>query len=185
MSRTILGIERVNEFKSLFENKKVGLITNPTGIDGNFKSSIDILREQTNLTGLFSPEHGVRASIQAGQHLETYIDDETGQAMMQLPDPFGLVEPILDIIGTNPNVDFGMPGELVRFVESFYKKGYEELLIASVKKNPTEHNIWMVHRCYNDINNPMREQFKALVEELKADSCVSEDIKTAIDDFNW
>ena len=114
-----------------------------------------------------------------------YIDDETGQAMMQLPNPFELVEPILDIIGTNPTVDFGMPGELVRFVESFYKKGYEELLIASVKKNPTAHNIWMVHRCYNDINNPMREKFRELIMELKEDSSVSQDINTEIYEFNW
>ena len=84
MNRTILGIERIDEFKSLFENKRVGLITNPTGIDGDFKSSIDILREKTNLVGLFSPEHGVRASIQAGQHLETYIDDETGITVYSL-----------------------------------------------------------------------------------------------------
>lgn len=84
MSRTILGIERVDEFKHLFEGKRVGLITNPTGIDGNFKSSIDILREKTNLVGLFSPEHGVRASIQAGEHLATYIDDETGITVYSL-----------------------------------------------------------------------------------------------------
>ena len=48
-NRTILGIERIDEFKSVFENKRIGLITNPTGIDSNFKSSIDILREKTNL----------------------------------------------------------------------------------------------------------------------------------------
>ncbi len=84
MSKTILGIERIDEFKELFEGKKVGLITNPTGIDSNFKSSIDILREKTNLVGLFSPEHGVRASIQAGQHLATYIDDETGITVYSL-----------------------------------------------------------------------------------------------------
>jgi len=78
MSKTVLGIERLDEFMNLFEGKRVGLITNPTGIDSNFKSSIDILREKVNLVALFSPEHGVRASIQAGQHLETYIDSETG-----------------------------------------------------------------------------------------------------------
>lgn len=82
--KTILGIERVDEFKHIFENKKVGLITNPTGIDSNFKSSIDILREKTNLVGLFSPEHGVRASIQAGVKLDTYIDDETGITVYSL-----------------------------------------------------------------------------------------------------
>ncbi len=84
MSRTILGIERVDEFKKVFEGKRIGLITNPTGIDGNFKSSIDILREKTNLVGLFSPEHGVRASIQAGVHLDTYIDEDTGITVYSL-----------------------------------------------------------------------------------------------------
>ena len=135
---------------------------------------------------LMTKEQIIEALKKAAKPYENYyIDDETGQAMMQLSNSFELVEPILDIIGTNPTVDFGMPGELVRFVESFYKKGYEELLIASVKKNPTEHNIWMVHRCFNDINNPMREKFKALIEELKKDSSVSEEVKNAIDDFNW
>ena len=83
-NRTILGIERIDEFKNVFEGKRVGLITNPTGIDGNFKTSIDILREKTNLVGLFSPEHGVRASLQAGVHLDTYIDDETGITVYSL-----------------------------------------------------------------------------------------------------
>lgn len=82
--RTILGIERIDEFKDVFVGKRIGLITNPTGIDGNFTSSIDILREKTDLVGLFSPEHGVRASIQAGQHLETYIDEETGITVYSL-----------------------------------------------------------------------------------------------------
>lgn len=84
MNRTILGIERVDEFKEIFSGKKVGLITNPTGIDANFKSSIDILREKTNLVGLFSPEHGVRASIQAGVQLDTYIDEDTGITVYSL-----------------------------------------------------------------------------------------------------
>ena len=140
------------------------------------------LMEDTYMT----KEQIVSALKAAAKPYESYyIDDEVGEAMMQLSNPFDLVEPILEIIGTNPTVDFGMPGELVRFVESFYKKGYEELLIDSVKRNPTAHNIWMVHRCYNDINNPMREKFKALIMELKEDSSVSQEIKTEIDEFNW
>ena len=114
-----------------------------------------------------------------------YIEDEVKQAMMQLPEPFELVEPILEIIGLNSTVDFGMPGDLVHYVESFSEKGYEELLIASVKKNPTAHNIWMVHRCYNDVENSLREEFKSLITELKTDSSVSQGIKEVIDEFSW
>lgn len=114
-----------------------------------------------------------------------FIADEVRKAMMSLPQPFELVEPILEIIGNNPTVDFGMPGDLVRYVECFYKKGYEELLIASVRKNPTPHNIWMVHRCYNDHNNPIHEKFENLVKELRDDSSISADIKKELDEFTW
>ena len=82
--KTILGIERVDEFKEIFENKRVGLITNPTGMTGDFESSIQVLLKKTNLVALFSPEHGVRGSLQAGQKLTTYIDDETGLPVYSL-----------------------------------------------------------------------------------------------------
>ncbi len=84
MNKVILGIENIDNYQEIFKGKRVGLITNPTGIDSNFKSSIDILREKTNLVALFSPEHGVRASIQAGQKLSTYVDEETGITVYSL-----------------------------------------------------------------------------------------------------
>ena len=77
-------LENIDNYKNVFEKKRVGLITNPTGITSDFESSIDVLRRKTNLVGLFSPEHGVRASIQAGVHLDTYIDDETGITVYSL-----------------------------------------------------------------------------------------------------
>ena len=73
------GIERIDDYLHLFKGKRVGLITNPTGIDQHFKSTIDILREKVNLVALFSPEHGVRGNVDAGVQLESYIDDKQGQ----------------------------------------------------------------------------------------------------------
>ena len=73
-----LGIERIDDYLHLFKGKRVGLITNPTGIYRHFKSTIDILREKVNLVALFSPEHGVRGNVDAGVKLESYIDDKTG-----------------------------------------------------------------------------------------------------------
>ena len=84
MNKVILGIENIDNYKELFKNKRVGLITNPTGITSDFESSIDVLRKKSNLVGLFSPEHGVRASIQAGVHLDTYIDEDTGITVYSL-----------------------------------------------------------------------------------------------------
>ena len=73
-----LGIERIDEYLDIFKDKGVGLITNPTGVNRDFISTIDILAKKTNLKALFSPEHGVRGNIQAGVKLDTYIDKETG-----------------------------------------------------------------------------------------------------------
>ncbi|MCR1809366.1 exo-beta-N-acetylmuramidase NamZ family protein [Haploplasma modicum] len=79
-----LGIELVKNFKDIFKDKKVGLITNHTGLDQNFKSSIDILNEVTDLRALYAPEHGIRGDIQAGQKLDTYIDEKTGLTVFSL-----------------------------------------------------------------------------------------------------
>lgn len=79
-----LGIELVKNFKDIFKDKKVGLITNHTGLDQNFKSSIDILDEVTDLRALYAPEHGIRGDIQAGQKLDTYIDEKTGLTVFSL-----------------------------------------------------------------------------------------------------
>ena len=116
---------------------------------------------------------------------EYYIDDEVEDAINTYSNPYEFVAPILEIIADNPSVDFGMPGELVHFVEQFYKNGYEEVLIASVSKKPTPHNIWMLHRCYNDINNPQREKFAEVIKNLKNEKSVSAGIQEAIDEFDW
>ena len=72
-----LGIDRIEEVLYLFKDKRVGLITNPTGVNSKMKSTIDVLKEKVNLTALFSPEHGIRGNIQAGVNLDTYIDQKT------------------------------------------------------------------------------------------------------------
>ena len=143
---------------------------------------IGILKEEKHMT----KEQIIGALKAAAKpYEEYYIDDEVVDAINTYSNPYELVAPILEIIADNPSVDFGMPGELVHFVEQFYKNGYEELLIASVSEKPTPHNIWMLHRCYNDINNPQRDKFAEVIRELKNEESISVEIKDAIDEFDW
>lgn len=72
-----LGIDCIDKYLDYFKGKRIGLITNPTGINSKFVSTIDILKEKTNLVALFSPEHGIRGNIQAGEELKTYVDEKT------------------------------------------------------------------------------------------------------------
>ena len=145
-------------------------------------NNIDYIQKNDSAT---KEEIITRLQNAAKEDEEYYMDDDLIDAINEYPESFELVEPILEIIGTHPRFDFGMPGDLVHFLEQFYKHGYEELLVSSVRKNPTAHNIWMVHRCFNDVNNSKREILVELMKELKDESSGSMDIKKEIDEFDW
>ncbi|MCY9007394.1 DUF1343 domain-containing protein [Peribacillus frigoritolerans] len=81
------GIEvLLKEEKNVLSGKKVGLITNPTGIDSKLTSIVDLLHDDPDihLTALFGPEHGVRGDAQAGASVEYYIDEKTGLPVYSL-----------------------------------------------------------------------------------------------------
>ena len=79
--RVKTGIEVLRESGfALLQGKRVGLITNPTGVDHHLKSTIDILNEAPNvkLIALYGPEHGVRGDVYAGDSVGMAIDKQTG-----------------------------------------------------------------------------------------------------------
>ena len=80
------GIEVLMNKKGMLKGKKAGLITNPTGVDSRLNSSIDLLHQDPDieLTALFGPEHGVRGDAQAGDKVESYIDEKTGLPVYSL-----------------------------------------------------------------------------------------------------
>lgn len=82
-----IGIEvLLEDQKHLIEGKNVGLITNPTGVDKDLNSIVDLLHNDpdVNLTALYGPEHGVRGDAQAGQYVEFYNDEVTGLPVYSL-----------------------------------------------------------------------------------------------------
>ncbi len=83
--KTGVEVLRGSNFKIL-QGKRVGLITNPTGVDAQLKSTVDILNEApgVKLVALYGPEHGVRGDIHAGDHVETVTDAQTGLPVYSL-----------------------------------------------------------------------------------------------------
>lgn len=77
-------LERQN-FKPL-QGKRIGLITNPTGVNRYLKSTIDILHDAPNvqLVALYGPEHGVRGDIYAGAKVQDQKDEKTGLPIFSL-----------------------------------------------------------------------------------------------------
>ena len=81
------GIEVLRErgFAGL-EDRRVGLVTNPSGVDRHLQSTIDILFEapEVNLVALYGPEHGVRGDVYAGGKVEDTKDETTGLPVFSL-----------------------------------------------------------------------------------------------------
>ncbi|HPX84918.1 MAG TPA: DUF1343 domain-containing protein [Bacilli bacterium] len=73
-----LGIDLIDQYLDVFKGKRVGLMTNTSGVNSQLQSTINIMKAKTNLVALFAPEHGVRGNFQAGEKFLTYTDEETG-----------------------------------------------------------------------------------------------------------
>ena len=85
--RIHLGIDVLQQagFKAV-ENKRVGLLTHPAGVNRNGISSIEILRQAPNvkLVALYGPEHGIYGDEKANQPIDNQIDTRTGLPVYSL-----------------------------------------------------------------------------------------------------
>jgi len=63
----------------ILRGKRVGLLSNPTGICLNMRSIVDIMYDAgINVTVLFAPEHGIRGDYWAGDEIPDAVDPHTG-----------------------------------------------------------------------------------------------------------
>jgi uncharacterized protein YbbC (DUF1343 family) len=62
----------------LIKGKRIGLITNHTGLNSRFQSTAELLanNHQTNLVALFASEHGLDGKAKAGEYVESYLHDQ-------------------------------------------------------------------------------------------------------------
>ena len=77
--KTGIDVLQSNGFKQL-QGKKVGLVTNPSGVNSQLVSTVDILANApgVELVALYGPEHGVRGDIHAGDKVSDEVDPKTG-----------------------------------------------------------------------------------------------------------
>ena len=80
-----LDIFLENNFEQ-FKDKRVGLITNMTGVNEGLIPSIDLFHEHPgiNLVALYGPEHGIRGDAKEGEKVESSVDPYTGVPVYSL-----------------------------------------------------------------------------------------------------
>ena len=69
------GLDRADEYKNVFEGKRLGIIANHTAYDRDGKFIVDVFGNMNGvkITALFSPEHGFWGKVRDGKK----IDDQT------------------------------------------------------------------------------------------------------------
>jgi uncharacterized protein YbbC (DUF1343 family) len=77
------------------QGKRVGLLTNPSGVNRHGKSTSQLLRRArgVRLVALFAPEHGLSASFTAGQEFPNATDQATGLPVYSLYGPGPIRKP--------------------------------------------------------------------------------------------
>lgn len=106
---TKLGIDALFESHlDLFRGKKVGLITNPSGINSRLVSTADLFAKSgdIDLVALYGPEHGVRGNAQAGEYVPFFTDAR-----------YGL--PVFSLYGQSMKPEAGMLRDIDAYMRSF------------------------------------------------------------------
>jgi uncharacterized protein YbbC (DUF1343 family) len=77
--RTVTGVERLCADPSLVPGRRLGLVTNYTGVMPDLTSNVAALQAAgVPLVALFGPEHGLRGSAQAGESEPDDHDPDSG-----------------------------------------------------------------------------------------------------------
>lgn len=99
------------------------------------------------------------------------------------PDGLRAVEPLLRLLERNPRLDWGAPGPVVHAAESFSRRGYEALLLESLRRTPTGHTLWMANRLMNGMPLKEREPFLAVVGQAGARADITDEARRSAQRF--
>ena len=80
---------------ALLKNKRVGLVTNQTGVDSGGVRAQVLLRKNCNLVALYAPEHGLDGTPKAGRYVRSRRDPATGLTVHSLYGPTRKLTPAM------------------------------------------------------------------------------------------
>ena len=108
-----------------------------------------------------------------------YIQEECMSEIEKKDLGLSAVEPLLQFIERHPVSDFGMPGEIVHYIESL--EGYEDKLVDSINRRPTLHTVWMINRIKNTGEN--YEKYTKILNGVLERKDIEDEIKESVKEF--
>lgn len=84
-SQIMTGADQIVSYKKLLDNKKIGVVTNQTGLLTNGAHLVDVLlAHEIEVKKIYAPEHGFRGTADAGELVKDGKDSKTGLPIISL-----------------------------------------------------------------------------------------------------
>ena len=163
--RVKLGIEVfLDKHLDLVQGKRVGLVTNPTGVNSRLESSADLFfkNQNINLVALYGPEHGVRGNAQAGEYVPYYIDERYGIPEYSIP--------VFSLYGQSLKPEAGMFKKIDEYMRSFDTKD-----VGKVPEQPMVESIDVLVFDIQDVGTRIYTYVATMAYCMEA--CAENDIK--------
>ena len=103
-AEVLVGAADTASYMPLLRGRRVAVLANHTAMFSAEEHLVDMLcREEIDLVGIFSPEHGFRGSVEAGASVGNSVDERTGVPILSLYDgrtqrPFDAVMRSFDVL---------------------------------------------------------------------------------------
>lgn len=123
---------------------------------------------------------GLEKAVLGENLFETY---QIVEKIEKEQDSFAYVELMFRSMEENPDVDFGLPGPIVTFIESSYEKGCQKLLLDSVRRKPMGYTIWMINWIMNISDVRDKQMYVDLLRELLDRNDIGEDVRNRIIEY--
>lgn len=83
-TKIVTGAEQLDKLLPLLQNKSVALLVNNTSVIGQTHLVDTLQKLKVNIKKIFSPEHGFRGKVEAGETIDNEIDAATGISVVSL-----------------------------------------------------------------------------------------------------
>lgn len=102
----------------------------------------------------------------------------------QITPTIDILLPLLKVLENNPDFKFGEPGNIIRILEKYYQEErYRIELFASIKRVPTEYNIWMLNRLLNTYDEEDKIEGIALLKDIIANPYILPNVKEWAEEY--
>ena len=88
--------------------------------------------------------------FETSEILDELYNNETGEEY---------VEFLINFMSDNPNIDYGMPGPIVHFIEKYPIEYYLGFLLKAIETKPNATLLWMLNRITNVADKINKEKY--------------------------